>query len=485
MSDSKSGILAYGAYIPRLRLQRSSVVAANGWFNGALKSLAKGERAMGNWDEDSITMAVEASRDCLQAVDRGSISSVVLASTSAPNADRQNAGIVKEALNLQDATGSLDAGGGQRAGTSALVQALMSSAGSGKPILCVASEKRKFRAGSENELLNGDAAVALLVGVGNPIARFVGSHSVTIDFVDHFRAMDSEFDYGWESRWVRDEGHNKILADGLRDGLRILEIAPASVDHLIIAVAVNGVPEGIAKKAGIRTEVVRNTLGATVGYTGVAHPALMLAQALETAKPGELIVVASFGQGCDILVFEVTEAINRLPKSRGVARWLNRRKPEGNYIRFLAFNGLLDMDKGMRAEADFKQPLTALYRNRKTVLGLVGGRSIQTGTIQFPRSQISVNTNDHAVGTQEDYPLAERRARILSHTADNLCYSPDPPAYYGMIEFDGGGRMFVEFADVDPEMIDVGREVQMMFRIKDTDSRRGFTKYFWKAVPVA
>jgi uncharacterized OB-fold protein len=117
-------------------------------------------------------------------------------------------------------------------------------------------------------------------------------------------------------------------------------------------------------------------------------------------------------------------------------------------------------------------------------LGLVGGRSPKTGAIQFPRSQISVDTEDDAIGTQEDYPLADKPARILSHTADNLCYSPDPPAYYGMIEFEGGGRMFAEFADVDPELIEVGREVRMVFRIKDVDSRRGFTKYFWKAAPV-
>jgi hydroxymethylglutaryl-CoA synthase len=480
-----SGILAFGAYIPRLRLQRSAVVAANAWFNSALKSLAKGERAMANWDEDSITMAVEASRDCLRAFDRDTVSSVVLASTSAPNADRQNAGIVKEALNLRDATGSMDAAGGQRAGTSALIQALQSSAGSGKSILCVASEKRKTQAGSENELLNGDAAAALVVGTTDPIARFVGSHSVTVDFVDHFRAEGADFDYGWESRWVRDEGYNKLLAGAVQEGLKSLKVPPQSVAHLIVAVAVKGVPEGIAKMTGIRPEAVRDALGSTVGYAGVAHPALMLAQALEVAKAGEVIVLAGFGQGCDVLVFEVTDAIGRAPQGRGVSRWLERRKAESNYIKFLSFNGVLDMDKGMRAEADFKQSLTALYRSRKTVLGLVGGRSRATGAIQFPRSEISVDTTDQTVGGQEDYPLADKAARILSHTADNLCYSPEPPAYYGMIEFEGGGRMFAEFADVDPGMIEVGRAVRMTFRIKDTDSRRGFTKYFWKAVPIA
>src|SRR5512143_1606348 len=59
------GIVAYGAYVPRLRLSRQAVYDANKWFAAGLRGLAKGERAMANWDEDSITMAVEAARDCL------------------------------------------------------------------------------------------------------------------------------------------------------------------------------------------------------------------------------------------------------------------------------------------------------------------------------------------------------------------------------------------------------------------------------------
>ena len=484
MTGPCNGILAYGAYIPRSRLQRATVVAANAWFNSALKPMGRGERAMASWDEDSITMAVEASRDCLGVLDRKLVSSIIFASTSHPNADRQNAGIVKEALNLSDSTGSLDASGGQRAGTSALIHALQTSLSSGKSILCVAADRRKSRAGSESELLNGDAAAAFLVGNGEPIARFLGSHSVTIDFVDHFRGVDSEFDYGWETRWVRDEGYNKILHAGLKAGLRAFQLDPAAVDHLIVAVPAGGIAQAMATKTGIRPEALHSTLEATVGYSGAAHPALMLAHALEAAKPGERIVVASFGQGCDILAFEVTDASSRAPQGGGVTRWLNRRNAESNYMKFLCFNGLLDMDKGMRVEADFKQSLSALYRNRKTVLGLVGGRSTETGTVQFPRSMISVNIADASVDSQEDYPLAERSARILSHTTDHLCYSPDPPAYYGMIEFEGGGRMFAEFADVDPELIVVGSAVRMMFRIKDTDTRRRFTKYFWKATPL-
>src|SRR5574341_1140834 len=94
------GILSFGAYIPRLRLQRKAIAAANSWFNPGLRGLAKGERTMCNWDEDTVTMAVEAARDCLTGQDRGAVAALSLASTTLPFEDRLNAGIVLEALNL-------------------------------------------------------------------------------------------------------------------------------------------------------------------------------------------------------------------------------------------------------------------------------------------------------------------------------------------------------------------------------------------------
>ena len=59
------GIKAFGGYVPRRRLPRSVIVEANGWFNAGIKGYSKGERSMCNWDEDALTMAVEACRDCL------------------------------------------------------------------------------------------------------------------------------------------------------------------------------------------------------------------------------------------------------------------------------------------------------------------------------------------------------------------------------------------------------------------------------------
>lgn len=473
-------ILGFGAYVPRRRLQRSAIFAAHGWYTPGLKGSAKGEKAIGNWDEDSVTMAVEAARDVLGEAGGAQVEALTLASTTLPSADRLNAGIVKEALSLADAVAAADAGGSLRAGTSALLAAL-----EGRTTrLVLAADRRVAKPGSEAEMTLGDGAAAVLVGDGDGIARFLGGHSVTVDFVDHFRSAQAEFDYGWESRWIRDEGYAGILGGAIREALAKHGIETGSIDRALIAVPVRGVPESLAKAAKIRPEAVADTLTGNIGDTGTAHPLLMLAAALEAAKPGERILLASFGQGADVLIFETSAAIADWKPRRGLARHLADGRADNNYMRYLYHRGLVTIEEGMRAEMDQKQPGTTLYRNRKAVLGLIGGRCTKTGTVQFPKSDISVNPNDRAIGTQEDYPLSHRTARIVTYTADALGYSPDPPNYYGAIDFEGGGRLVAEFADVEAADVEVGRAMRMVFRIKAVDSARDFTKYFWKAVPA-
>jgi 3-hydroxy-3-methylglutaryl CoA synthase len=477
-----SGIVAFGAYVPQLRLSRQAVVQANAWFNDSIRSLAKGERSMCNWDEDALTMAVEAARDCLQGVDRGSIRDVVLASTTLPFADRQNAGILATALNLPEEIATSDSGGSQRAATTDLLRALKSQPADPNALtLVVASEKRRAKAASTQELLFGDGAAAVLLGTTNPIARFVASHQISLDFADHYRGEGEAFDYSWEERWVRDEGYRRIVPRALAGLFEKAGLAPDAVDHFIMAGAV---AHDMAKRAGIRADAVADTLAGVMGDAGAAHPLVMLVHALERAKPGETIVVIGFGQGCDAILFEVTDAIAKLPPRRAVAGSLARRRPETNYQRYLAFSGLVTMERGPRSELDKQTALSALFRNRKTILGFVGGKCRQCGTVQFPKSNVCVNPNCSAMRSQDDYPLAEARAKIQSWTADNLTYSPDPPQHFGMIVFEDGGRLMADITDVAEGEIDVGMPVRMMFRVKDYDERRGFRRYFWKAVPA-
>ena len=479
------GITAFGAYIPRLRLARKAVLEANGWFSPGLKSLARGERAIANWDEDAVTMAVEAARDCLTSVDRAGLKGLYLASTSYPFDDRQNSGIVAQALTLESGLSVLDVAASQRAGTSGLIAALQAAQGGAGPILVIAADKRRTKTASPQEMSYGDGAAALLVGGGVPLAaRFIGAHSETVDFVDHYRGHGRDFDYGWEERWIRDEGFLKIVPRAVQALVAKTGVEPSAIAHFCMPAAMARVAQSVAKLVGLPEGSVRDNLQAQCGEAGVAHPLLMLAHALESAKPGERILVIGFGQGADALLFEAGEG-GAPAKRRGVTGSLARRREETNYNRYLAFNDLVAIERGLRSEVDKQTALSALYRKREMLLGLVGGRCRQCGTLQFPKSNICVNPNCNAIGTQENQPFADLSARVMSYTADQLTYSPDPPQFYGMVTFEEGGRMMADFTDVAGAKVEVGMPMRMVFRIKEFDTARGFSRYFWKAAPAA
>ncbi|MBV9989701.1 MAG: Zn-ribbon domain-containing OB-fold protein, partial [Alphaproteobacteria bacterium] len=128
--------------------------------------------------------------------------------------------------------------------------------------------------------------------------------------------------------------------------------------------------------------------------------------------------------------------------------------------------------------------LSVLYRKNDMLLGLVGGKCRQCGTAQFPKSRVCVNPNCKAVDSQDDYGFSEKQGTVLSWSADFLTYSMDPPNHYGMITFAEGGRFMADITDVEQGQVDTGTQVRMSFRVKDRDDKRGFVRYFWKAVPI-
>ena len=480
------GITGYGGYVPRLRLDRKAVVEANAWYAPQFVGKGKGTRSIANWDEDSITLAVAAARDCLGAeLDRSRISSVYLASSTLPFAERLNAGVVCEALTLRDDIDAVDLVGSQRAALSAVTEAVSKAGSRPGDVLVLAADNRKTRAASSQELDFGDAAAALTIGSDKVIAEYLGASTLSVDFVDRFRQAGEDIDYHWEERWVRDEGIGKMMPKVVAAALAAGGVGAGQVDHFVFPATFAKMDAQLAKRCGLRAESMVDGLGASVGETGVAHGLLMLAKTLETAKPGALIVVAQFGSGAQAIVFRVTEAIRAFKPQRGVSGWLARGVEERSYTKFLSFKDQLRLERGMRGEQDRKTALSTAFRHKDAILGLVAGRCEVTGSVHFPPSRISYDQGKPLQDTQRPHKLADRKARVLSWSAESLSFHMSPPHQYGQVDFEGGGRILMEFTDVAKGDIASGTEVEMTFRIKDIDDRRGYTRYFWKAMPVA
>ncbi len=478
------GITSYGAYIPRLRLDRMAIFQAMGWFAPAIVMVAQGERSMCNHDEDSLTMAVTAARNCLTGRDKKTIDGVYLCSTTLPFADRQNAGILKTALNLRDDMITADITSSLRAGTTGLLTALESmQGGSRKNILVAAADKRETKPAYFYEMWFGDGAAALLVGDRDVIAEFKGAYTVSHDFVDHYRGAGKKYDYMWEERWVREEGYSKFIPEAVGGLMKKIGITMDDVQKVVFPCLFKAEHKAIEKKLGVTPEKVIDTMHEVCGETGAAHPLLMLVAALEQAKPGDGILLAGFGQGCDALYFKVTEQITKLAPREGVKGSLENKKSIDNYMKFLKFRDLIEPEMGIRAEAPTQTAMTVLWRKRKMITGLVGGKCRDCGTAQYPKMDVCVNPKCNHVNTQDDYEFADVPARIKTFTGDLLAVSVDPPAIYGMVQFEGGGRFMADFTDCELADCKVGSPVKMVFRRRFTDDERGFAGYFWKAVP--
>ena len=479
-----AGIVSYGAYVPRYRLKRMSIFQAMGWINPTTIMLAQGEKAVANSDEDSITLATAASIDCLNGFDRSKIDGLFFASTTMPYLERQNAGIIAGALNLRDDVRSADFTGALKAGTSSLISA-MEGVGSKnvKEVLVCTADCRLGKMGSPQEMIFGDGGAAFLIGDQGVIAEFKDSYSLTYDFVDHYRGSKTFFDRQWEDRWIRDLGFGEFVPKAVNGLLNKANLKISDFSKIIFQCQYEAGRKSLAKTLKMDPAKIQDPLHSSVGETGTAHSLLMLAKALEEAKPGDKLLVVSFGSGCDALYLEVTEEIARMKSRIGVQGYLGNRADLTSYQKYAVFRGMLPVDIGLRGETDFLTRWSLLWRKRKAVLGLVGSRCRKCGSPQYPPQRVCANPACGAMDEMEDYLFADKKGRILSYTGDMLAASYDPPELYGYVEFEGGGRFQCNFTDCGLDDLKVGGPVFFSFRRKYYDEKRDIHGYFWKAVP--
>ncbi len=125
--------------------------------------------------------------------------------------------------------------------------------------------------------------------------------------------------------------------------------------------------------------MIDNHIG-DLGVAGVAHPILLLTEALEKAKTGDLILLTGFGQGTDAVLLRATDALAGKRPETGFSGALARRREDANYNRFLSFNNLVDREVGKRGELDKQSYLAAMYRRKDLLTGFIGGKCLWKAT---------------------------------------------------------------------------------------------------------
>ena len=276
------GISAIGAYVPKYRLARS--LFAQAWGSGG----GPGERAVASYDEDTLSLAVNAAVDAINAHGRDGIDAVYFASTTAPYREKSSAALVTAAADLGTNIRTADFGGSLRSGAMALRAAIDAvNGGSVGSVLVVASDTRRGYPKSPFESTFGDAAAAIVV-TGTGAVEIADSVTSTNEMADVWRRESDDFVRSWEDRFVITQGYEMVTKAAVNDllaknGLAIADVSTAAVygpdirNHTALMRGLGFDP---------KTQVAGHLID-VIGNTGAAHTLLMLAAVLEKAEAGQ------------------------------------------------------------------------------------------------------------------------------------------------------------------------------------------------------
>ena len=312
------GIVSYGAYVPIYRLSREAIGAM--WN----KAVAKGEKAVANADEDTVTMGVEAVLDCLNGMDRNQVDGLYFATDSPPYVEKQSASIIRAATDLREDILTFDVSHSLRSAGSAMKAAMDAvKAGSAKRVMVAAAERRIPAPNSEFELQFGDGAAAFLVGDTDVAASLEGSYHISSQFVDIWKKPQDTYMQSWEDRFVRDEGYMKMIPQAVAGLLKKLGLTPKAITKAAFYGPDARTHASIGSAMGLDPKTqIQPPLLESIGNTGTALAPMILVAALEEAKPGDLILFATYGDGADAFLFKVTDQIDKVRNRRGVKRHL-------------------------------------------------------------------------------------------------------------------------------------------------------------------
>lgn len=461
------GIISWGVYLPYRRLDRSTIAAVAGQGGG------RGTRTVASYDEDPLTLGVEAARYAL-AASRNVHPRQLLFGTVAPvYADKTNATVLHAALRLDDDAAAFDLGLSARSAVGGLLLALRS----GQPSLVVAGDVRTGLPGSAEEANGGDAGSAVLVGDdadGPVVAELLAMASVTAEFVERWRTPGDVRTKVWDDKFS-EVTYTPLGLRAWKQALADAGLEAADVDLVAVSAPTTRVALAVAGKLGA-TKVIDN-LANSVGLTGAAQPGLALGSLLEQAitDGAKTIALVSLADGADVLLFRVTDAAAAHRTVRPVSTQLTAGAPLP-YGKFLAWRGMLQVEPPRRPEPG-RVSATAAARNDDWKFGFVASKDRSTGLVHMPPSRVSAD--GRRTDEMDALPMADAVGTVATFTVDRLAYSPSPPIVFAVVDFDGGGRLPVELTDTDAEDVAIGKRVEMTFR--RLSAADGIPNYFWKA----
>jgi hydroxymethylglutaryl-CoA synthase len=319
------GIVGYGAYIPEYRIKVEEIARVWGEDPESIKTgLMIREKSVPDVDEDTVTIAVEAGRNALMraGINPKEVGAIYIGSESHPYAVKPSGTVVAEALELGPDLMVADLEFACKAGTAAM-QCCYGLVKSGviKYGMAIGADTSQSRPGDALEYTAAAGGAAFLIGA-NPLAKLEGTYSYTTDTSDFWRRPGEDYPkHG--ARFTGKPAYFKHVMMCTKNMMEKMSLKPSDFDHAVFHMPNGKFPSKASKSLGFTKEqIMHGLIVPEIGncYSG-ASP-LGLSAILDIAKPGQRILVTSYGSGAgsDSFSFVVTDKIferrDLAPKTR-------------------------------------------------------------------------------------------------------------------------------------------------------------------------
>ncbi len=340
------GIVGYGAYVPRYRLPASEVSKL--WTGGVGGTPIK-EKAVPGLDEDTATIAIEAARNALARAGLAGrdLRAIWVGSESHPYAVKPTSTIVAEAIDAAPLLQAADWEFACKAGTEAVIAAVgLVGSGMADYAMGIGADTAQGRPGDALEYTAAAGGAALIIGPAHEaLVRFEGSLSYVTDTPDFWRRPGASY----PSHGMRFTGDPAYFHHVVTAGRLLMEeMNRTAADYRYVVLHQPNVkfPTRAAKMLGFTNEQIETgLLSGVIGNTYSGASLVGLTAVLDEAKPGDRILVISFGSGAgsDAISLEVTEKIDERRHLAPTTWDYIRRRVEIDYATYLRFRGKIKM----------------------------------------------------------------------------------------------------------------------------------------------
>lgn len=327
------GIVGYGGYVPGYRITTHEIASVwNEDGDRIARNLLVKEKSVPGVDEDTVTMAVEAAKNAfaVAGIDPKRVGALYIGSESHPYAVKPSAAIAAEALNMTPYVMAADLEFACKAGTAGMQMCMgLVKSGMIEYGLAIGSDTSQGRPGDALEYTAAAGAAAFIIGSKDTIADINGTCSFTTDTPDFWRLEGEDFPKH-AGRFTGEPGYFRHELGATKRLLEKMKTKVDDYDYFIPHQPNGKFPLQLAKTLGILKEkVLPGLLVTEIGNTYSGSSPLGLVSVLDQAKPGDKILMVSYGSGSGSDAFDitVTESIRKAHKrSVPIRKYIDRKE---------------------------------------------------------------------------------------------------------------------------------------------------------------